>query len=244
MSDPSATRPQVPPPAQRGFTGPIMGGYQPHSDYLRHPLHRVYRRKMRGSRMLWFGMGMVFGGVLGFALIIILSALVHTRIPAVVHNFTGDPDVTITISEDYLSSQAQASLSGGFKTINPNLTLTAVKVEISPENRIDYAANFHVNIPFFTTDVTAAIKNQINVQDGKLVITMVGDPQLGNLNLPLDTLPFNLKGEIARAVDSVNNGLVVTQINKFIEASLAGTDIFLDGVTTDDRQISLRLRQR
>ena len=178
-----------------------------------------------------------------FSLILLLSALVYTRIPKVVHNFTGDPDVTITISENYLTGEAQAQL-GDFRTINPNLTLLAVQISISPENRIDYEANFHINIPFFAADVSAAIKNQINVQDGKLVMNMVGDPQLGNLNLPLDALPFNLKGEIARAVDSINNGLVVVEMNKLLDSSLNGTGFFLDGVTTDDKQIMLRLRQR
>ncbi len=244
-SDPNATRPhaQIPPPALRGYTGPLATYHQPHSDYLHHPLHRLYRRKIRGVRVLWFGIGMVVGGVLGFALIIILSALVYTRIPVVVHNFTGEPDVTITISEEYLSSEAEKRLGEGFQSVNPNLTLLAVTVEITAENRIDYQANFHVNIPFLSTDVSAAIKNQINVQDGKLVINMVGDPQLGNLDLPLDVLPFDLKGEITRAVDKVNNDLVVSEMNKFLESSLTGTSFFLDGVITDERNVNLRLRQ-
>ena len=143
-----------------------------------------------------------------------------------------------------MSSEAQAQLGDSFRTINPNLTLLQVQLAVSPENRLDYQANFHINIPFFAADVTAAVKNQINVQDGKLVMNMVGDPQLGNLNLPLDALPFNLKDEIARAVDSVNNGLVVAQMNKLLDSSLNGTDFFLDGVTTDDSQITLRLRQK
>lgn len=242
-TDPSATRPQVPPPALRGYSGPLTG-HQPNSDYLHHPLHRVYRRRMRGSRVIWFVLGTLFGGLLVFALIFLLSALVYTRIPKVVHNFTGDPDVTITITEGYLSSEAQSRLGEDFRTINPNLTLLAVQILVSPENRIDYEANFHINIPFFAADVSASVKNQINVQDGKLVMNMVGDPQLGNLNLPLDALPFNLKGEIARTVDSVNNGLVVAEMNTFLNSSLNGTSFFLDGVTTDDKQIVLRLRQR
>lgn len=199
---------------------------------------------MRGSRVVWFILGMMFGGLLVFGLILLLSALVYTRIPKVAHNFTGNPDVTINITEDYLTSQAQARLGDSFRTVNPNLTLLNVKLAVSPENRLDYQADFHINIPFFAADVTAAVKNQINVADGKLVMNMVGDPQLGNLNLPLDALPFNLKGEIARAVDSVNNGLVVAEMNKFLDNSLTGTDFFLDGVTTDDQSITLRLRQR
>ncbi|HKP52450.1 MAG TPA: hypothetical protein VJ183_07340 [Chloroflexia bacterium] len=245
-SDPNSTRPhaQVPPPALRGYTGPLATYHQPHSDYLHHPLHRVYRRKIRGVRMLWFGAGMVVGGILGFALIIILTALVYTRIPALVQTVTDEPDVTITISEQYLSSEAGKRLGEGFQSVNPNLTLIAVSIEITSENRIDYQANFHVNIPFVSTDISAAIKNQINVQDGELVINMVGDPQLGNLNLSLDLLPFNLKGEITRAIDRVNNDLVVSEMNKFLESSLTGTNFFLEGVTTDERDVMLLLRQK
>ena len=195
-------------------------------------------------RMLWFGAGMVVGGILGFALIIILTALVYTRIPALVQTVTDEPDVTITISEQYLSSEAGKRLGEGFQSVNPNLTLIAVSIEITSENRIDYQANFHVNIPFVSTDISAAIKNQINVQDGELVINMVGDPQLGNLNLSLDLLPFNLKGEITRAIDRVNNDLVVSEMNKFLESSLTGTNFFLEGVTTDERDVMLLLRQK
>lgn len=248
-SDPSATRPHsqqnIPPPAMRGYSGPLPGpGYPPHSDYLHHPLHRVYRTKIRGVRVVWFVTGMVLGGIFALALIILLSALAFKAIPKIVHDFTGEPAVTLSITEDYLNSQAQKRLGDGFRPINSSLVLLAVGVGIAPENRIDYQANFHLNVPFISADVSAFVKNQINVKDGKVVINMVGDPQLGNLNLPLESLPFNLKDEINRAVDGVNNGLVGTEINKMVESSLGSTDLFLDGITTDDSSITLRLRQK
>ena len=242
-SDPNATRPHVPPPALRSYTGPMSGYHQPHSDFLHHPLHRVYRRKIRGVRVLWFGVGMVIGGIMAFALIILLSALVYTRIPKVVQAVTGDPDLTITLTEGYINREVAARIVQGFDLGNPNLTFLGASVEITGENRIDYQANFNVNIPFFSSNITAQIKNQITAQNGALVITMVGDPQIGNLSLPLDALPFNLKGSITQAFDRVNNDIVVAQINKYLQGSLTGTSLALDAVTTDERNLVLLLRQ-
>lgn len=248
-SDPSATRPhsqhQIPPPAMRGYSGPLPGpGQPPHSDYLRHPLHRVYRTKIRGVRAVWFITGMMLGGIFALGLIVLLSALAFKPLPKLVQNFTGEPDVTLSISEEYLSGQAQKRLGEGFSPVNSSLVLIAVGVGVGPENRIDYQANFHLNVPFISADISAVVKNQISVKEGKVVLNMIGDPQLGNLNLPIEALPFNLKDEITRAVDNVNNGLVGTEINEMVESSLTGTDLFLDGITTNESSITLRLRQR
>lgn len=242
-SDPGATRPHVPPPALRGYSGPLVN-QPPHSDYLHHPLHRVYRRRMRGSRVLWFTFGMVFGGVLAFVLILVLSALVYTRIPKVIQESAGDPDVSVVITEDYINREIDKRLISGFDLGNPNLAFLGARMEITGENRLDYQANFHLNVPFFSTNISAFIKNQVSVQDGELVVNMVGDPQLGNLSLPLDALPFNLKDAVRGAVDRVNNDILVAEMNKTFKASLTGTDFYLDSVATDERNIYLRLKTK
>ena len=52
---------------------------------------------------------------------------------------------------------------------------------------------FRVDAGLFQFDVNARVNNRLSVQDGQLVLTMVGDPQLGNLNVSLDVLPFDYR---------------------------------------------------
>jgi hypothetical protein len=73
---------------------------------------------------------------------------------------------------------------------------------------------------------------------------MVGDPQIGNLNVPLDLLPGNLKEDLKGAVDRVNNAIVATELNQPLEAATAGTNLAVDGVTTSDAEMVISLRQR
>ena len=177
-------------------------------------------------------------------LILVLSALVYTRIPKVVLPAAGEPDVTVVIAEDYINKEIDKHLLGGFELGNPNLTFLGARMEITGANRLDYQANFHVNVPFISLDISAFIKNQVSVQDGQLVVNMVGDPQLGNLSLPLDALPFNLKDAVRGAVDRVNNGILVVEMNKTFQASLTNTDFYLDSVATDENNVYMRLKTK
>jgi hypothetical protein len=79
------------------------------------------------------------------------------------------------------------------------------------------------------------------VQDGKLVIGMTGEPQLGNLNLPLNLLPFNLNGRVKQAIDKVNNELLISEINKSLESGFGGSQFSVQGVTTDYDGMTIRL---
>src|SRR5687767_5405864 len=137
------------PPAARN-TPPL--GYAPPpgvgSDYIHHPLHRVYARKVRWVRLRWFLGGLLFGGLLAFALIILLSALVYTRIPKVEQFLTGTPDLVLTLSEDYLNTEAQARIAAGYDTGVPGLTLRGARVNLGTENRMDMQAEFHLEALF------------------------------------------------------------------------------------------------
>src|SRR5439155_7548247 len=48
-------------------------------DDRHHPLHRVYRKRIRGIRMRWFGSGLGLGVLVGILLTLIASALVVTQ---------------------------------------------------------------------------------------------------------------------------------------------------------------------
>src|SRR5438046_1046703 len=103
------------PTERHGYVPPAPGHAQPHprarghpvsgvEDDSRHPLHHVYRKRIRGVRMRWFGSGCLLGLVAGILSTLIASALVVTQIPAVVQTISGEPnDVSVIISEAYLN---------------------------------------------------------------------------------------------------------------------------------------------
>jgi len=233
--NPPATR-QTPP---LGYARPPGVG----SNYIHHPLHRVYERKLRWVRLRWFLGGLLIGGLLAYALIILLAALVYTRIPKVEQFFSGAPDLTLTLSEDYLNREAAARIGAGYDTGVPGLTLRAARVDLAPENRMDLQAEFHLEALFVQVDLSAAVKNQVTVQGGKVVVGMVGDPQIGNLSVPLDLLPGNLKDDLKQAVDRVNNAIIASELNRPLESATAGTNLAVDGVTTNSAEMVINLRQ-
>ena len=214
------------------------------SDYLHHPLHRVYARKLRWVRLRWLFGGLLLGGLLAFALIILLSALVYTRIPRASQGLFGGSDMVLTITEGYLNREATARLAGGYDTGVPGLTLRSAQIDLGPENRMDLRAEFHLDAPVIQLDLSVGVKNQVASREGRLVVSMVGDPQIGNLNLPLDLLPGNFKDVLKGAVDRVNNTVLATELNQPLETATGGEGLSVDGVTTTETGMTVYLRQR
>lgn len=209
-----------------------------------HPLHRVYRRRTRWVRMRWFIGGMVLGAISGILLTLGLSVFAVTRIPSVVQSFNGEPDLSVVIGESYLNRVATDRIKGNYPTGVDGLTLTGAQIDLKPDNRMDLAANFKVSALFVDLNTNAAVKNQLAVQDGKLAIKMVGDPQLGNLDVPLDMLPFSLKDQVASAVNSINNSVLIKEINDNLQTSFGGVDFVVQGVTTTDTSLVIRLQRK
>ncbi len=194
--------------------------------------------------MRWFTSGMVLGALAGILLTLGVSVFVVTRIPSVVQSFNGDPDVSVVIGEGYLNRTATARINGNYPTGVDGLTVTGAHIDLKPDSRMDLTANFKVNALFVDLNADAAVKNRLAVQNGKLVIKMVGDPQLGNLNLPLDALPFNLKDQVASAIDKINNTLLIQEINDNLQTSFGGTEFVVQGVTTTEDSLVIRLQHK
>ena len=53
-------------------------------------------------------------------------------------------------------------------------------------------------------NVSPSATNQLSVQNGKLTMGMIGQPRLGDLQAPLDMLPFDLAGQVRQAVDQLH----------------------------------------
>lgn len=212
-------------------------------DDRNHPLHRVYRKRIRWVRMRWFTTGMILGAIAGILLTLGVSALVVTKIPSIVQS-SGDSDVSVVIGESYLNRVAADRIKGSYSTGVDGLTLTGLHIDLKPDNRMDLAADFKVNALFVDLDANAAVKNQVAVQNDELVINMVGDPQLGNLSVPLDMLPFNLKDQVGSAVNQINNSLIIKEINDSLKTGFGGSDFTVQGATTTEDSLVIRLQHK
>lgn len=221
-------------PGERLDQGPAYPALGP-----RYPIVRL-----RGIRMRWFGAGLVLGIVSGILLTVGFSALLVRQVPEIVQSFTGEPDVSVVIGEAYLNREAAVRVSSGYATGLEALTLTDVKLDLSPQNRMDLYPTFRLSFLFFNVDINAAVRNQLSVQEGRLVINMVGDPQLGDLNIPLEQLPFDLKASITSAVDRINNDLLISEINQSLRAGFGESDFEVEGVTTTDNGMIIRMQDR
>jgi hypothetical protein len=195
--------------------------------------------------MRWFGSGVVLGLAGGVFLTLLASALVVTQIPAVVQTFSGEPDVAVVIGETYLNREATSRISSGAYSLGSSpLSLTGLSLDVQPGNRMDLRPTFSVDLMLTTLDISPAIQNQLSVKNGELVINMVGDPQLGDLNIPLELLPFDLDAQMRESVDRINNELLIAEINQSLESGFGGSDFAVEGVTTGANNLTIRLQQR
>jgi hypothetical protein len=157
---------------------------------------------------------------------------------------SGQPAVTVMVEEDYLNSEASKQINGQFATGVDGLTLTGLQIDVSPDNRLDMRAQFKVNVGFINFSTSAGIANHISAQDGKIAINMQGRPQLGDLTVPIDMLPFNLSDKVTSAIDRVNNDVIAAQLNSTLDANLQGSSLYLDAITTDGGSLTLHLKQK
>lgn len=237
----------------RGYLSPTEGYVHGRENYsqdarlgrdLHNPSHRVERRRIRGVRTRWFSSGMTLGIIIGIGLTLFASALVVTQLPGMSQIYYGQPDVTIAIGEAYLNRQAKREIGDAYETGVPALTLTGVQMDLAFGNRMDLQPTFNVDTGFGSFQLNPIVKNQLSIQNGELALNMVGDLQLGNLNLALEFLPFNLKDEITRAIDRVNNEVLISQINRSLVSGFGDEKFEVEAVTTDNSSMTIRLRER
>ncbi|MDQ6694094.1 MAG: hypothetical protein M3014_06695 [Chloroflexota bacterium] len=213
-------------------------------DDRHHPLHKVYRRRMRGVRVRWFGSGFIGGLLTGVLVTLILSAVIVTQVPGVAQSLAGDPDLTVAIGERYLNRVAADRIKGSYATGVSGLTLTSLNINLTSQNRMDLQPTFQIDAGFMSFSINATVKNQLSVQNGQVSLKMVGDPQLGNLNVPLDILPFDLKGSIASSIDHINNDLLISEINKSLQSSYGGSSFTVQDVSTTEDSMVIKLQSK
>jgi hypothetical protein len=190
------------------------------------------------------GCSCLIGAIAGAVFIIVVSNLGVRAIQSLAQLPSGQPSVTVTVQEDYLNREASKRINGHYATGVDGITLTALQIDVNPNNRLDLRAEFRVDAGFISFNTSAGISNQISAQGGKIAINMVGQPKLADLTVPIDALPFNLSDDITRAVDRVNNEIIAIQLNDVLQANLTGTDLSLDAITTDDTTLTLHLKEK
>lgn len=219
------------------------GGYIA-ADDRDHPLHKVYRRRIRGIRARWLGSGVLLGALGGILVTLLASALVVKTFPSVLQTITGQPDVQVILSEDYLNKASASRLKSGYSAGGQYLQVTGLAIDVQPGDRMALRATFSANVVLTTLNFNAGVDNDLTVQDGKLVFNMSGDPQLGNLNVPLDMLPFNLKDSVRQSIDKIDNDLLASEINRAVGSSVSSGEFAIDSISTTDATLNINLRQR
>ncbi len=157
---------------------------------------------------------------------------------------TSNSDIVVSVDEGYLNSLIAQRVNGSYPTGVDWLTLTSLNVDLNTENRMDLLFTFHVVASFLSLDVNARVNNRVSIQNGGLAINMIGDPQLGDLNVSLEVLPFDLEGTIRQVVDRVNNDLLVSEINNAVVPSLESADLEMSSVATSDSDLTVRLKRK
>ena len=197
-------------------------------------------------RLRWFthGCSCLVGAVAGVLFLFLVSNLSVRAIEILAQLPSGQPAVTVSIQEDYLNSEASRQINGQYATGIDGITLTNLHIDISPSNRLDLRADFRIDVGFFSFTTNAGITNRISAQDGKIVINIEGQPQLANITVPIDALPFNLSDKITAAIDRVDNDVIGKQLNDTLASNLTGTNLYLDAITTDDTSLTLHLKQK
>ena len=222
-----------------------MSSYQPRSTSY-HRLPASGRRTTgAGTCFLWFTSGCLFGIVAGVLFVLALATFAAAPILPFDDPTVGGADIVVAVDESYLNSLVAERVNGSYPTGVDGLTLTSLQVDLDTDNRMDLLPTFHVDAGFFFQfDVNARVNNRVSVQDGRLAINMIGDPQLGDLNVSLGILPFDLEGTIRRAVDNINNDLLLSEINETASPSLESANFVMDSVATDQDALTVRLKQK
>jgi hypothetical protein len=207
------------------------------------PTARLAER-LHWLKLRWFSGGCLLGLVVGVLFTLGASILAVSSIPIVSQIIRPDPDVLVTISENYLNREATRMVGEGFPTGVEAVTLKSVTVNVTPDNHLMMSPLFNVDAGFFNFDVPAEVDNQITAQEGEIAIAMVGNPKLGELTVPLDLLPFDLEGRLHQAVDKVNNDILSTELNDALVSGFKGGEFVVESVTTDEFGVTIRLRAK
>ena len=196
----------------------------------------------RRSRAVAFLAGLLLGllgGAAGLILLLLMAAARQPLLPLLGPS-AADTDITIGIRERYLNKQANTALQTTNPIVMPYVSVTSVELDFLSGNQMRLKPTFRATL----VDVSATVMNQVVIENGAIALHMVGDPQIQDIQIPIDWLPFNLAGEIRSAVDRINNELLSAEINRQLAAGFGSDRFRIVDVTTTDDYLTVRLQEK
>lgn len=204
--NPNANQPiyPAPPPSQRPRPNPPA------------------RRKLSplaGCSLFVIGIALGIVLTLGFGYFYLVSS--SSGAVLIVPPNSGNPDITIELSQEYLNSQISSNLKANPVKLLNIVSVKGLTLGINPNSQID--VNGLLNTPL--GDVTLGITEQVSASNGLVVVKSIGKPRLGNNNLPFD---------INGLVDELNRDFIQPQINQYVKksANANGKPFLLTGLST------------
>ena len=197
----------------------------------------VRRRSRFLSFLIGFLLGVV-GGATGLLLLMFIAAA-HRPLVTITPSRV-NPDVSISIKEDYLNQQANDTLRTTHPVVLPYVSVSRIELDLQPGNQMYLKPTFHTD--FF--DLGATVTNQVVIENGQLTLHMEGDPQLGDIPVPISLLPFNLPAIIRQAVDQINNDVLSSAINRQLTAGFGSDQFRISDVETSEEYITFLLNQK
>ena len=134
----------------------------------------------------------------------------------------GAPICASTSKIDYLNLLVRRRLHATPQVIVGEIKTTDLELGLLPSAGMVLTPTFDVAGLF---NVSPSATNQFSVLNGKLTMGMIGQPRLGDLQAPLDLLPFDLAGQVRQAVDQLTNSVLLTELNDTVALEL-GSDAF------------------
>jgi hypothetical protein len=200
--------------------------------------HGTERRRSRFfAFVIGFLLGLLGGGT--GLLFLMLTAAAHRPLVTITPSRV-NPDVSISIKEDYLNQQANDTLHTTSPVVMPYVTVSQVELDLQPGNQMYLKPTFHTD--FF--DVGATVVNKVAIENGQLALHMQGDPQLGDIPVPISLLPFNLPAIVHDAVDRINNDVLSSEINRQLSAGFGSDQFRISDVSTSEEYITFLLNRK
>ena len=193
----------------------------------------------RVRRPLFLMAGFVIGWVTGVATLMGLAAL---SVRELGHNpfSTTVPDVRLSVSKAYVNDAVQRRLRANPQVVVQNVKTTGLQMDLLPQAQVVLTPTFDV-AGFFT--ISPSVSNQLQVQNGKLAMHMLGEPRLGDLQVPIGLLPFDLSGEVRQSVDQITNDVLLAELNDSLHAGFGDDRFKVVNVLTDNDYLTITLRR-
>lgn len=184
--------------------------------------------------------GFVVGWATGVTTLLVLAGM-SVRLASHSGPAAGTSDIQLQIHSGYLNDVVRRRMSKNPPLVVADIKTTDLQLGLAPQASLVLTPTFDV-AGFF--QVSPTVNNQLSVQDGKLAMQMIGDPRLGDLQVPIDMLPFDLAGEVRRAVDRITNELLLTEVNTDLRAGFGNDTFDITEVQTAGDYLAIKLHRK